>query len=70
MIVASNTPAPAFKRLHEEAIKAIASPDVKERLNKLGAGPFPMTPDGFNAFIQTEVKAAALIAKAANLKGQ
>ncbi|MEO8022277.1 tripartite tricarboxylate transporter substrate binding protein [Polaromonas sp.] len=70
MIVASNTPAPVVKRLHGEALKAMASPEVKERMNKLGAEPFPMQVDAFNAFIKTEVDAAALIAKAANLKGQ
>ncbi len=70
MIVASNTPAPVVKRLHEEALKALANPDVKERMSKLGADPFPMSVDAFNAFIRAEVDAAALIAKAANLKGQ
>lgn len=70
MIVASATPAPVLKRLHEEAIKAMASPEVKERMNKLGADPFPMSVEAFNAFIKTEVEAAARIAKAANLKGQ
>ncbi|MBA4326794.1 MAG: LacI family transcriptional regulator [Polaromonas sp.] len=70
MIVASNTPAPVVKRLHEEALKALAHPEVKERMNKLGADPFPMTPEAFNAFIRAEVDAAAVIAKAASLKGQ
>lgn len=70
MIVASNTPAPVVKRLHEEALKAMASAEVKERMNKLGADPFPLSVEAFNAFIRTEVDAAARIAKAASLKGQ
>ena len=70
MIVASNTPAPVVKRLHEEALKALATPEVKERMNKLGADPFPMSVEAFNVFIKTEVDAAARIAKVANLKGQ
>lgn len=70
MIVASNTPAPVVKRLHEEALKAMANPEVKERLNKLGAEPFPLSVEAFNAFIKTEVDAAARIARAAGLKGQ
>jgi tripartite-type tricarboxylate transporter receptor subunit TctC len=70
MIVASNTPAAVVKRLHEEALKALANPEVRERMSKLGADPFPMAVDAFNAFIRTEVDAAAVIAKAANLKGQ
>jgi tripartite-type tricarboxylate transporter receptor subunit TctC len=70
MIVASTTPAPVIRRLHDEALKAMANPEVKERMNKLGADPFPMSVEAFNAFIKTEVDAAAHIAKAANLKGQ
>ncbi len=70
MIVASSTPAPVVKRLHEEALKAMANPEVKERMNKLGADPFPLSVEAFNAFIKTEVDAAARIARAAGLKGQ
>lgn len=70
MIVPSGTPAPVVKRLHDEALKALANPEVKERMNKLGADPFPMTQDQFNAFIKTEMESAARIAKAANLKAQ
>ena len=70
MIVASATPAPVVKRLHEEALKAMANPEVKERMARLGADPLPMSPEAFNAFIKTEVESAARIAKAANLKGQ
>ena len=70
MIVASATPAPVVKRLHEEALRALASPEVKERMTRLGADPFPMPQDRFNAFIKTEMDTAAKIARAANLKAQ
>ena len=70
MIVASATPAPVVKRLHEEALKAMANPDVKERMKNLGADPYPMSVEAFNAFIRQEVESAARIAKAGNLKGQ
>ena len=70
MIVASATPAPVVKRLHDEALKAMANPDVKERMTNLGADPYPMSVEAFNAFIRQEVDSAARIARAANLKGQ
>jgi tripartite-type tricarboxylate transporter receptor subunit TctC len=70
MIVPSATPAPVVKRLHDEALKALASAEVKERMKGLGADPFPMEQDQFNAFIKTEMVSAARIAKAANLKAQ
>ncbi len=70
LIVPSATPAPVVKRLHEEALKALGTPEVKERLAKLGAEAFTMEPEQFNAYIRTEMGAAAQIAKAANLKAQ
>jgi tripartite-type tricarboxylate transporter receptor subunit TctC len=70
MIVASGTPVAIQKRLHDEAVKALASSDLKERLTKLGADTFPMSSDAFNAYIKTEMDTAARIAKAANLKAQ
>jgi tripartite-type tricarboxylate transporter receptor subunit TctC len=70
MIVPSATPPAVIQRLHDEALKALNSPEVKERLVKLGAEPFTMAPEQFNAYIRTEMGAAAQIAKAANLKAQ
>jgi tripartite-type tricarboxylate transporter receptor subunit TctC len=70
MIVPSATPAPVVKRLHEEALKAINSPEVKTRMAALGADAMPMEPAAFNAYIKTEMEAAAQIAKTANLKAQ
>jgi tripartite-type tricarboxylate transporter receptor subunit TctC len=70
MIVPAATPAPVIRKLHEEVLKALANPEVKERLTKLGAEPMPMLPDQFNAYIRTEMESAARIAKAAQLKAQ
>jgi tripartite-type tricarboxylate transporter receptor subunit TctC len=70
MIVPSATPAAVVRRLHEETLKAVASPEVKARLAALGAEAFTMEPAGFNAFIKSEMESAALIAKTANLKAQ
>jgi tripartite-type tricarboxylate transporter receptor subunit TctC len=70
MIVPSATPAAVVKRLHDEAAKAVNSPEVKARLTTLGADPMIMEPAAFNAYIKTEMDAAALIAKSANLKAQ
>ena len=70
MIVASATPPAVIKRLHEEALKALAQPEIKERMARLGAEPMTMSPDAFNAYIKTEMETAAKIAKAADLKAQ
>ena len=70
MLVASATPAPVQQRLHDEALKALAQPEVRERLSKLGADAMPMESAAFNAFIRTEVESAAKIAQASGLKAQ
>lgn len=70
MIVPSATPPAIIKKLHEEALKALANPETKERMIKLGADPFTMSPDAFNAYIKSEMEVAARIVKAANLKAQ
>jgi tripartite-type tricarboxylate transporter receptor subunit TctC len=70
MFVPSATSSALQKRLHEEATKALASSEVRERMAKLGADPFLLSSDSFNTYIRAEVEAAARIAKAAGLKAQ
>ena len=70
MIVASATPPAIVKKLHEEALKALASPEIKERMAKLGAEPLTMSPEAFNAYIKSEMEVAAKVVKAADLKPQ
>ncbi|HEY8359926.1 MAG TPA: tripartite tricarboxylate transporter substrate binding protein [Ramlibacter sp.] len=70
MIAPAATPPAVVRRLQEEAVKALAQPDVRERMAKLGADAFTMAPDAFNAYIRLEMESAARIAKAANLKAQ
>jgi tripartite-type tricarboxylate transporter receptor subunit TctC len=68
MIVPAATPVPIVRRLHDEAVKALGTPEVKARLATLGADAFTMEPAAFNAYIKAEMESAAQIAKTANLK--
>jgi tripartite-type tricarboxylate transporter receptor subunit TctC len=70
MIAPAGVPAAIQQKLNDEARKALASPEVRDRMARAGADPLPMSIADFNAFIRTEMDSAALIAKAANLKGQ
>jgi tripartite-type tricarboxylate transporter receptor subunit TctC len=70
LLVPSATPVVLQKRLHDEATKALASADVKEKMAKLGADPFILSSESFNTFIRAEIESAARIAKAAGLKAQ
>jgi len=70
LVVPAATPAAAVARLHQEAAKALATPELVERLAKLGAEPMVMPSADFNAFLRGEVETAARIVKAADLKAQ
>lgn len=49
------TPPAIIKRLHEELMRAIASPDMRERLTTSGLDPAPITPEQFRKLIAVEV---------------
>ncbi len=69
-VVPAATPTAVVQRLHSEVAKALAQPELIERLAKIGAEPMVMSSADFNAFIRQEVEVAARVAKAANLKAQ
>ena len=69
-VVPAATPAAVVARLQQEAAKALAQPELVERLAKMGAEPFVMNSADFNAFIRSEVEVGARVARAAGLKAQ
>jgi len=64
----AKTPKPVMDRLHAETLKVLALPDVKERLEKLGATPMTMPQAAFEKFLESETAAAAQLVKAAGIK--
>ena len=55
--VAAKTPQPVVDRLSAEILKAMDSPDMKERLRNMGSEPPAIrTPDQFAAFVAAELK--------------
>jgi tripartite-type tricarboxylate transporter receptor subunit TctC len=67
LLVSSKTPPEIVKRLNEEVAKALATPEVKERLAPQGNELMPLTPPQFDAMMRTEIKENLALAKAANL---
>jgi len=57
-------------KLYHEAQQAVDSPEVRERYAKLGADPFPMTMDRFDAYIRSELASNARLVKAAHITAQ
>jgi tripartite-type tricarboxylate transporter receptor subunit TctC len=70
MMAPAGTPPAVVKRLHDEVTSALATPEVKERFQKLGAEPWTMTPEQFEGYLRQEVAANADLVKAAGLTPQ
>jgi tripartite-type tricarboxylate transporter receptor subunit TctC len=68
VFVPAKTPRAIVDRLHDESIKALQSPGLRERLVSLDVEPMVMTTAAFDAFIKDEVVAQGALAKAAGLK--
>ena len=67
---AGGTPADIVDKINEDVTRALATPEIKERLADLGAEPMPMTPAEFKQFAHDEMDVGARIVKAAGVKGQ
>lgn len=56
MLFPSGTPRAIVNRLNAELIKIVRTPEVTERLSKLGAEPLSSTPEEFAAHIKSELR--------------
>jgi tripartite-type tricarboxylate transporter receptor subunit TctC len=70
LLAPAATPRAIVDRLNAEALKALASPEVKERLTVLGAEPMTMSPAAFDAFIKSEAARMAQVVKSAGIQVQ
>jgi len=67
MAVPSKTSRGIVARLHESTQKALQTPDLNERMARLGAEPWLMTPQEFDAYIRKEIATNAALVKAAGI---
>ncbi len=67
MLAPSATPRAVIDRLNAEVRKALDTPDVKARLETLGAEPMTMAPAEFDAFLKSETARMAGVIKAAGI---
>jgi len=68
IVVASATPTPVVTRLNAELVKALSSPEVKEKFQALSMVPTPGTAEQFGAMLQAEAARFVKAARAAGLK--
>jgi tripartite-type tricarboxylate transporter receptor subunit TctC len=66
----AKTPHAIAEKLHDEVMKALALPAVRERLAAVGIEPMPMTLAEFDAFFKKDVAANLELVKAANIPRQ
>jgi tripartite-type tricarboxylate transporter receptor subunit TctC len=66
----AKTPRAIIDRLHGEIVRALNSPDLRERLISQGADPIHRTPEEYTAFVQSEIVKWAKVIKAAGIKGE
>ena len=66
--VPAGTPAEVVDKLAKDIARALAAPDVRDRLAKDGADPMSMTQPEFARFVVSESDNAARIAKAVRIK--
>ncbi len=67
LTVPKKTPRDVVARIHQETVKGLQEPAVKEKLAKLGVEPLIMTPEAFDARIAKEAPTAVALAKAAGI---
>jgi tripartite-type tricarboxylate transporter receptor subunit TctC len=70
MSAPARTPRPIVDRLHADTVRALNSPEVRQRLQGLGADPGGNTPEQYTTFIQIEIAKWAKVIKAAGIKGE
>lgn len=68
LLAPAGTPKDVLARLNAEAVKALRSPDVADKLSSQGAEPAPGSPETFTAFIRSEIEKWGKVVKAANMK--
>jgi tripartite-type tricarboxylate transporter receptor subunit TctC len=68
VFVPAHTPQPIVDRLHAELTRALAMPDVREKMVQLGAEPVGNRPEEFAAYIRSEADKYAQVVKASGAR--
>lgn len=68
VFVPAGLPKPVFTRLHGAIMKALASPDVRERLLAIGMEPVANSPEEFAAQVKSDIARWGKVIREANIK--
>jgi tripartite-type tricarboxylate transporter receptor subunit TctC len=67
LLAPARTPKPIIDKLHQELVKIVAMPDIRERFAAQAADPVGSSPAEFRAYIEREVKRWGEVTRAANI---
>ena len=68
LVVPSGTPKEAIARLNADYAKAVAAPEIRQKLVEAGVEPITSTPDELTAYMKSESAKWGEVVKAANIK--
>ena len=68
LFVPAGTPMPIVQRLHQEVVRILALPDVRERFATLGVDPSGMSPEDFTRRVAEDIARWTRVAKQSNIK--
>jgi tripartite-type tricarboxylate transporter receptor subunit TctC len=68
LFLPARTPREIVDRLHDETLKALQSPVLRQKLAALGVDPMPMAPNAFDAHVRQEIALNALLVKAIGIR--
>jgi tripartite-type tricarboxylate transporter receptor subunit TctC len=68
LFVAAKVPRAVVRRLHDETVKVLQLPEVRERVERVGGETFVLQPEAFDAYLRAQAQAAGAIVKAANIR--
>ena len=70
MSAPAKTPRSIIERIHADTVRALNAPEVRRRLQELGADPVGNTPEQYTAFMQNEIAKWGKVIRAAGIKGE
>lgn len=68
IVVRAGTPEATVARLHAELKKALAQPDVQEKIRTLGFEPIASSPRDFREYMSTESARSAQVVRNASIR--
>jgi tripartite-type tricarboxylate transporter receptor subunit TctC len=68
LLLPLKTPRDIVMKLHEAAVKTVATPSVRDKLVGVGADPLTMSPEEFTSYIRADIDKWAKVVKAAGIK--